>query len=151
MKGWSQWTKFLIRTHTAALQELGFNMNLMIKLYKINKQGLENEKKVQQHIKGEYFKGKALKHEIYMMNTEALFQFHSRLLDAQHKYLIAKAYIDKTLMRAPYYDGLFELVPAKKTRHRLDLVHKLENMRIERAMERRKIQDLSDPNSFEVD
>ena len=130
--------KDTLRTLESGLKETALSFNTMIKLYKLNSLALANEHQIQYAIHAKIMNDQTFKIEEIIANFEDLFRFRSRMLDAQHKFLIAQEQIRRFLLNPPHYDRLIELAPSKR-RERRALIHKLEDYRINKALAAGKI------------
>ena len=115
----------------ASLQEAASNYNLMIKLFKLNYEALQNEQKITQNLLLKMKSGQPFKMEEMIINLEETFRFQSRVLETQYRFLMENENIDKILMRGPHYEGLIELAP-KKPKKKPSILHSMENILIDK-------------------
>jgi hypothetical protein len=100
---------------TFAVHEASNNYNANIALFKGNRQGLENTLLLKKALLLELQSGEPLVLSRFTGLLNELLAFHTQVLQAQHKYLIAKNQLDRLLLRAPFYENIYEgvLMPIK--------------------------------------
>lgn len=96
-----------------AANEAVNNYNASINLFKTNFMGLNNTKELKNSLLLELESGEDLDLEKFVDLLDSLFTFHSKLLQSQHKFLIAKNQIERLRLDKPYYNGLIRLAPEK--------------------------------------
>lgn len=96
-----------------AVHEAVNNYNTNIRLYQENATGWENTKLLKQSLYTELECGEDLKLERFVALLDELLSFHSKVIQAQHKFLISQTQIDRLLLKAPYYHRLLERAPIK--------------------------------------
>lgn len=122
------------RKHHVTLETLVVTYNSLIKIFTVNKEALENEQKIEEDLDADTF----FDLDKLVDNLEDMLHHRSRVMDAQHKFLLVRDQLNRLLMRAPHYDRLLEMAP-KKPKKNPNFILNIENKRILNAVRSGKI------------
>lgn len=97
-----------------AANEATNNYNTNLDFYRENVAGLENTKLLKESLYLELQSGEDLKLERFILLLEELLSFHSKIIEAQHKFLISETQIERLSFSGPYYSQLLDLAPERR-------------------------------------
>ncbi len=92
-----------------AARKAVFDYNLAINLFQKSQLGLANSIRLLGLLETKFVEGGVFELAAFRSAVESLLAFHSRLLQAQHQFLISKAQIDRLTWQGPYYGKVLAL------------------------------------------